>query len=311
MLRKAGLAVFAVVVIALAGCSPARSTPPDPPPRSPVPVRYADLEQRIEDSIVTGAIGEQTVVAVLVSIGSQTRIAHYRHGREPAAALHVGTVTPSVMSALIGIAIEDHLIGSLDQTLPQLLPRYAADISARDRGTTLRQLMTMTAGFPWDYGRDRADVIFNGPRNGDPTQTILRRGSEAGPGTSFYSSAGAHLVSAVLRESLRRFDGDHPRTVLEYARDRLFDPLGIDTRPAFDGPVRLPDPAFEQISTFGWGTDTTGLNSGCCLLRLRPADLVKIGELYRNHGRWQDHRLCPAGGSTSRRTWRPAAATTV
>ena len=60
------------------------------------------------------------------------------------------------------------------------------------------------------------------------------------PGTTFwYSDASAHLVAAVLAAALERADGDRPRTILDYAREKLFDPLGISTRPAFSRP--LPD----------------------------------------------------------------------
>ena len=60
------------------------------------------------------------------------------------------------------------------------------------------------------------------------------------PGKVFwYSNPSAHLVAAVLAAALERADGDRPRTILDYAREKLFDPLGISTRPAFSRP--LPD----------------------------------------------------------------------
>ena len=66
------------------------------------------------------------------------------------------------------------------------------------------------------------------------------------PGEAFsYSSRGSHLVSAVLREALVRADGDDPRTVLEYAREKLFDPLEIDSSGAPERRVSLGDPAYD------------------------------------------------------------------
>ena len=59
---------------------------------------------------------------------------------------------------------------------------------------------------------------------------IVTDGPDQPPGHAFsYSSRGSHLVSAVLREALVRADGDNPRTVLECAREKLFDPLEIDS----------------------------------------------------------------------------------
>ena len=64
---------------------------------------------------------------------------------------------------------------------------------------------------------------------------ILADGLTNDPGTIYeYSSRSAHLVTAVLAEALRQTVGDHPRTVLDYAREKLFDPLEIDSRPAYE-----------------------------------------------------------------------------
>jgi CubicO group peptidase (beta-lactamase class C family) len=125
---------------------------------------------------------------------------------------------------------------------------------------------------------------------------ILTDGVDQPPGHGFsYSSRGAHLVSAVLREALVRADGDHPRTVLEYARQKLFDPLEIDSRGARQERVLLSDPAYDRLTRFDWGTDAAGLNTACCLLRLRPADMIKFGELYLGRGIWHGKKILPAG----------------
>ena len=85
-----------------------------------------------------------------------------------------------------------------------------------------------------------------------------------------------------------------PRTVLDYAREKLFDPLGISTRKAFSEP--LPDvfaPEFSKAG-FGWGTDPEGIQIGGFGLRLRAPDMLKIGELYRQGGVWNDQQIVPA-----------------
>lgn len=290
------LVMLTMVVITLTGCSGPPQTDPAPSARiAREPVDYGTLKQALEQSIVDTAIGEPTIAAVLVSVDGATEIAHYRHGQRADQAIHVSTATPTVLSALVGIAVGERLIEDLDQTLPELVPGYAADMSREQRAVTLRQLLAMAGGFAYDYGPDRPFVIFNGQGDPDPTRKIIRQGLDTAPGSHFYSSASAHLASAVLREALRRTDGDRPRSVLQYAQEKLFDPLGIDTSPAYARTVRLPDLAFERLSMFGWGTDRTGLNSGCCLLRLRPADMVKIGELYLRGGVWRGQRILPAG----------------
>jgi CubicO group peptidase (beta-lactamase class C family) len=82
-------------------------------------------------------------------------------------------------------------------------------------------------------------------------------------GTVFaYSNTSSHLVAAVLATALQGADGDHPRPVLDYARERLFDPLQIDTRPAYSKPL-LHTAAAEFVDAgFGWGTDPKGIAVG-------------------------------------------------
>ncbi len=89
---------------------------------------------------------------------------------------------------------------------------------------------------------------------------ILADGLATEPGViSQYSSRSAHLVTAVLAEALRQTDGDHPRTVLDYAREKLFDPLEIDSHPAYEKRGYLPTPASFDTVGFGWATDAAGL----------------------------------------------------
>jgi CubicO group peptidase (beta-lactamase class C family) len=230
---------------------------------------------------------------VLVSVDGELKVAHYRNGSRPDDALHMWSVTKSVVSALIGIAIDEKIIAGLDATLLELLPRYQKYLDAEEKSITLRQLMSMTAGFHSDE-LDKIDRVFE--QRTDPIPSILTDGLGRPPGEAFgYSNTGAHLVSAVLREALVRADGDDPRSVLEYAREKLFDPLEIDTSGAEEKRVLLGDPAYDVLTRFDWGTDAAGLHTACCLLRLRVADMIKFGELYLGEGVWHGKRVLPTG----------------
>jgi CubicO group peptidase (beta-lactamase class C family) len=160
-------------------------------------------------------------------------------------------------------------------------------------GITLRQLMTMSAGFQDELGTPSliGDVFR---QDGDAVAFILRRALVSSPGETFaYSSSSAHLVTAVLAQALREADGSNPRTVLDYAMEKLFEPLGIDTRHAYTARFRPDDVEPFEKAGFGWATDAQGINSGCCLLRLRPADMLKFGQLYLDHGTWHGRQLVP------------------
>ena len=86
------------------------------------PPNYPQLGESIEKAITSGSVGLDTIGAVLISVDGQTVLTHYRNGRRPDKTLHMWSVTKSVTSALIGIALEEKIIGDLDQTLGELLP---------------------------------------------------------------------------------------------------------------------------------------------------------------------------------------------
>jgi CubicO group peptidase (beta-lactamase class C family) len=293
--RWRSLMALSMLLAVLASCS----SPAEPPTPSPAKaaVDYSAMETMIENKISSGSLGLSTIDAVLVSVNGETKVAHYRNGSKPEDALHVWSVTKSVVSALIGIAIDEKIISGLDATLLELLPRYQKYLTAEEKSITLRQLMSMTAGFPPDevtVPAHTVDHVFE--QRTDPIPQILTVGRDMPPGEAFsYSSRGSHLVSAVLREALIRADGDDPRTVLEYAREKLFDPLEINSSGAREQRVSLDDPAYDALTRFDWGTDATGLHTACCLLRLRPADMIKFGELYLGEGVWHGKQILPTG----------------
>jgi CubicO group peptidase (beta-lactamase class C family) len=152
---------------------------------------------------------------------------------------------------------------------------------------TVRDLLTMTSGFPAQVGVDDLPLI-RAFQARDPIAAILPTGS--GPGTTFaYSNLGVHLVAAVLAEATGM-------SVLDYARKELFDPLGIDTRPAYQPTVTTRDPervGEYEAADFAWPTDRRGLHTGASWMKLRPQDAVKLGQLYLDGGVWQDKRILP------------------
>ncbi|HYI55885.1 MAG TPA: serine hydrolase, partial [Microlunatus sp.] len=84
---------------------------------------------------------------MLVSVDGETKIAHYRHGFTDDDHGHVFSVTKSVVSILIGVAIADGLIASIDQPLAELLPDHRRAMGDDTANVTLRQPMTMSGGF--------------------------------------------------------------------------------------------------------------------------------------------------------------------
>jgi CubicO group peptidase (beta-lactamase class C family) len=216
------------------------------------------------------------VRSVLVSVDGRTT-ASYFNKRRPSDHAHVWSVTKSVISILVGIAVDEGRL-RVDQTLQELLPRHTSSMTPQQASITLRQLLTMTAGFPPLEGGLNLTAD-------DPVAQILSYGLINDPGVDFvYSNSSVQLVAAVLRNAV-------DRPILDFAREKLFDPLGIDTRPAWQGvDTGSPTSGFHKPG-FAWATDSAGVNVGAFGLKLTAADLVKLGELYVNGGRWHGRQI--------------------
>ena len=114
MLRGWRQALVAVLSLAaLISCSSGRVNDPSP---TKAPVDYVALERAIEDRIANGSVSLDNIRAVLVNVDGQTKVEDYRHGASPESTTHVWSVTKSVVSTLIGIAIADGIVGGLDDT---------------------------------------------------------------------------------------------------------------------------------------------------------------------------------------------------
>jgi CubicO group peptidase (beta-lactamase class C family) len=181
------------------------------------------MKRRIERRLDTGG---PSLKPVEFSVGDETQVSVYRN-RKPADHAHVYSVTKSVTSILVGVAIDEGKL-RLDQTLGEPLPDLRGEMSDETAGITLQQLLTMTAGFQSNeddtFPLDDPDIVAQTVAFG-PTTTA---------GESFAcSNERAHVVAAVLAEAVGQ-------TPLKYARAKLFDPHGIDSRRPTKARIRSP-----------------------------------------------------------------------
>jgi CubicO group peptidase (beta-lactamase class C family) len=198
---------------------PATSVQPTAVASSSVP--HAELGTAIDGYIAHGSVNLQNIRAVLVSQRGELLAERYYHS-DAAEHVEIQSATKSVISTLVGIALTKGDLMSLDQTLGELLPQHRSAMSESSARTTVRQLLTMTAGWTPDYDPE--------PAKPQLVRRILKAGPDGDPGTFVYSDIGPHLLSAVLGQATGM-------STLAYARRELFDPLGIDSRPAFEGPI--------------------------------------------------------------------------
>jgi CubicO group peptidase (beta-lactamase class C family) len=206
------------------------------------------------------------------------------------------SVTKSFVSALVGIALRDRHLESLDQTVEELLADHLpANADPRLRQANVKQLLAMTSGLASDDsslgGDDKiSDRMF---RSRDWIRHTLGRRLESNPGERFaYSSATSHLLSAIVADATGQ-------STLAFARAELFGPLGIATDHAVELTINHWPVTQAELDTFrkaavAWPRDPQGYHFGGAFLKLPSRDLAKLGYLYLNGGRWDGTQVVPA-----------------
>ena len=184
------------------------------------------------------------------------------------------SVTKSVTSALIGIAIRRGEIASVDVPVMDFLGGYdIANLDQWKRAMTLRDLLTMRAGIAWDEDT----VPYTDPENScaamensdDWIQFVIDQPMADEPGTVFVYNSGASELLALI---IKKATGQH---VDEYAEEHLFGPLGI--------------------TSYYWKKTPTGFPDTEGGLYLTPRDLAKIGYLYLMRGVWEGETVLSEG----------------
>ncbi|GAA2151521.1 CubicO group peptidase (beta-lactamase class C family) [Humibacillus xanthopallidus] len=196
---------------------------------------------------------------------------------------NVASVTKSVIGTLVGIALADGSLKSLEQTLGELLPEHRAVMSPAVASIRLRQLLTMTAGLDADLPDSSVGAWIQSDHF---VEGILRQGVVGNPGTFAYSSASSHLLSAIVARATHR-------SVLDYATEKLFEPLGIKMTGAAQPLLVKASAAAYDKARFAWPVDHQGINYGAGWLKLRPQDMAKLGQVYLDHGTWQGKQIVP------------------
>jgi CubicO group peptidase (beta-lactamase class C family) len=185
-------------------------------------------------------------------------------GPGPDTPVNVKSVSKSVLSALVGIAIaEGHLEGVEQPVLPFFQRYVGSDDDPRRAGITVGHLLSMQAGLEQTSG-SRYGAWVSSP---NWVRHAITRPMVAQPGGArIYSTGNTHLLSALLTEATGQ-------STWQYARERLTDRLGIALPP--------------------WPADPQGVFFGGNDMRISPRGLVRLGELYRNGGRLDGEQIVP------------------
>ena len=177
----------------------------------------------------------------------------------------LASVTKSVTTTLIGIAVDQGKL-SLDAPMVSFFPnRTIANLDARKARITVRHLASMRNGMESGCFEGDEPTLQAMRANPDWVQAALDRPMVSEPGTKFcYDSPGMHLLSAILQEATGM-------TALDFARQNLFEPLGIR----------------DVI----WDSDPQGYSRGWGDLHMLPEDAAKIGFLWLHRGQWDSQQI--------------------
>jgi CubicO group peptidase (beta-lactamase class C family) len=187
--------------------------------------------------------------------------------------VNIKSVSKSIISALVGIAIERSELEGVEQSIAPFFTAYLKKGDRRLREITIGHLLSMQSGLvrtsgsnygAWTASRNWVAYILNKPLLADPG------------GPMIYSTGNTHLLSAILTRATRQ-------STFAYARKRLAEPLGVE----------LP----------AWLRDPQGIYFGGNEMRLSAHALLRFGELYRNNGRVGARQVVPE--AWVRASWTP------
>lgn len=181
------------------------------------------------------------------------------------------SVSKSIVSACIGIAIAQEKIKSVDQHVFDFFEDYKQYNNKGRENLTIKHLLTMTSGLKWNE-----DVPYDNPENseiqminsGDGIGFVLSRKLTSEPGTVWQYNGG---TTELLAEIIKRVSG---KNIHEFAKEFLFKPIGIA----------------KSEWTISPATNSPAAASG---LRLTSRDMLKFGILYLKKGKWGTKQIVP------------------
>jgi CubicO group peptidase (beta-lactamase class C family) len=178
------------------------------------------------------------------------------------------SATKSVTSALVGIALEQGCLSSVDQKMMEFFPEFAGQINdPRKEQITIRDMLQMRSGYPNE--ETGGPALWEALLSGDYMPLILGIPLTSDPGTEFqYSGLTSHWLGVIVARACGT-------DLKSFAQEHLFSPLNAEVG--------------------DWLMQLDGYYSGLAGMHVAARDMAKFGLLYLNEGEYEGNRIFPAG----------------
>jgi CubicO group peptidase (beta-lactamase class C family) len=177
------------------------------------------------------------------------------------------SASKSYTSAIVGLAVDQGCLTSLDQSLLEFFPEYADQIQdPRKQAITIRHLLQMRSGYPWEESHPD---LWAGLLSGDFLSMMVHYPLVSDPGAEFhYSNVSTYYLGAIVA---RACDED----LREFAEEQLFAPVGM------------------ELGEW-WPTEVNPYPMGQCCIHVTARDAARFGQLYLDEGVHNGRQIIPA-----------------
>ena len=215
------------------------------------------------DAVRTAAAQLPRLRSLLVNRHGKLVFEYYAKDSGPTRATNVKSVSKSIISALVGIAIDRRILPGVNEPIVRFLPALTADRDPRKARITIENLLTMQSGLEstsfdnygsWVRSRNWVRYVLNQPLVSDPGTTME------------YSTGSSHLLSAILTKATKM-------STWAFLQESLGKPLGF---------------SFSR-----WARDPQGIYFGGNEMLMTPRQMVAFGQLYLNRGRVGERQVIP------------------
>jgi CubicO group peptidase (beta-lactamase class C family) len=221
-------------------------------------------------------LSRNPVTGLLIAKGDQILFEHYQYGRTDLDRFNSGSMAKSITGMLIGIAISEGAIKSVDDTTETYVPGFRGTEYGR---TPIRDLLHMSSGV--DFGEDRdggrdldrlwVDMVNGGwiSRKGTVGSIVQFNRRIAPPGTRFsYASIEPDVLGVVLHYAVNKSASD-------YLRDKVWEPIGAE-------------------ADAQWLVDAEGFELAHSFFNATLRDYARLGRLLAHDGLWEGRQIIPA-----------------